>query len=193
MAVVPMAKPSPQVGVTPLDNWPIPGDAPDIRSIVEDQAETIAAQEALLHAYQTNLNTAQNPLPGAAATGSGTTTGASTSVVVAGVTGTIAMGATVSGLGIPTTNPPTVLGIITGTMGSAGTYLLSAAINLTSATTLTFTPPPPPSTWPIPNDADTLMIIQQTQTAILRTQSALLSHYQDLLNQSQVPSPPTGP
>jgi hypothetical protein len=187
--VVPMQSP----GVTPLDMWPIVPDAPDIRAIVEDQAATIMAQETLLHAYQTNLNSAQAGTPGTAATGNGTTTGSSTSLVVTGVGGIIQTGATVSGSGIPTVNPPTVLGQISGATGSNGTYLLSAAVNLASATALTFTPKPSTSTWPSASDSDTLLSIQQIQTAVLRVQSALLQHYVDLLNTSAVPQPPTGP
>lgn len=185
--------PMPQAGVTPLDMWPITPDAPDIRAIVEDQAATIAAQAALIDAYQTNLNTAQAGTPGTAATGSGTTTGASTSVTIASAQGTIVVGATVTGTGIPTSPATKVLGQISGTTGSNGVYLLNNAVNLATATTLTFTPPPSPSTWPSASDSDTLLSIQQIQTAVLRVQSALLQHYIDLLNTSAVPQPPTGP
>lgn len=185
--------PMPQAGVTPLDMWPITPDAPDIRAIVEAQAETIETQETLLHAYQTNLNAAQGGTPGTPATGAGTTAGSSTTLTVASASGIIQTGAVISGSGVPTVNPPTVLGQISGTTGSNGTYLLSAAVNLATATTLTFTPPPTPSTWPSASDSDTLLSIQQIQTAVLRVQSALLQHYVDLLNTSAVPQPPTGP
>lgn len=171
--------------------WPIAGDAPSLETIVADQAKTISAQEALLHAYQGNLNAAQSPPAGTAATGNGTTTGSSTSVVVTTVTGTIVANAAVTGVGIPTGT--TVLGQISGTTGGAGTYLLSTPVNLATAVMLTFTPTGGVSTWPLPGDAPTLQLIVQQQTAILRTQSALLQHYQDLLNTSQTPAPPTGP
>lgn len=190
--VVPMAA-NAAASPSPRDMWPIVPDAPDIRAIVEDQAATIMQQEILLHAYQVNLNTAQAGAPGTPATGSGTTTGSSTSVTITAAQGTIVVGATVSGTGIPTVNPPKVLGQISGTTGSNGVYLLSAAVNLATATTLTFTPPPSGSTWPSASDSDTLLSIQQIQTAVLRVQSALLQHYVDLLNVSAVPQPPTGP
>lgn len=185
-------KPQQQAGVTPLDMWPIVPDASDLRAIVEDQAATIMAQEALLHAYQTNLNSAQNPPSPANITAQGTTTGLSSTVALTAATGTIPNGSKVAGTGVPTSPAPTVLGFISGASPN-GNYLLSAALNLATATTLTFTPPPPASTWPSANDSDTLMMIQQTQTAILRVQSALLQHYVDLLNQSATPAPPTGP
>lgn len=186
--------PTPAASPAPLDMWPIVPDAPDIRAIVEDQAATIQAQDNLISAYQANLKAAQTGSVGTPAIGPATTSGSSTSLVVSSVSsGTIATGATISGTGVPTVNPPTILGQISGTPGAAGTYLMSATLNIATATTLTFTPAPAPSTWPIPNDADTLMLIQQTQTAILRVQSALISHYQDLLNQSQTPAPPSGP
>lgn len=173
--------------------WPILGDVPDLRNIVQDQAETIAANAVLIDAYQTNLNTAQNPPPGTAATGNATTTGSSTSLAVVGSAGTIHMGATITGSGVPTTPAVTVLGQISGTTGQDGTYLVSAPLTLATATALTFTPPPAPSTWPAPMDAPTLLTITQQQTAILRNQSALLQHYVDLLNSSITPAPPTGP
>ena len=44
-----------------------------------------------------------------------------------------------------------------------------------------------------PTDADTLNAIVQAQTAVIRNQTALLQQYQDLLNVSQTPAPPTGP
>lgn len=179
--------------VTPLvaQSWPIPGDVPNLEAIIADQAETITANEVLLHAYQGNLNAAQAPPSGAAATGMGTTSGASTTLTVTGVSGSIANGASITGTGVP---PSTILGQISGTTGGAGTYLTSVALTLGAATALTFTPPATgPSTWPSPNDAPTLMTIVQQQTAVLRTQSALLQHYQDLLSTSGTPAPPSGP
>lgn len=192
-AAAPLSVVMPTAAPAPRDMWPIVPDAPDIRAIVEDQATTIAAQHTLIAAYQGNLNAAQTPPAGTAATGAGTTSGSSTTLTVASAQGTIHTGSTISGSGVPTVNPPTILGQISGTTGSNGAYLMSAALNIATAVTLTFTPPPAASTWPIPNDSDTLMLIQQTQTAILRVQSALIAHYQDLLNQSQTPAPPSGP
>lgn len=194
MAVVPLKNSSIQAaGVTPLDMWPIVGDAADIRAIVEDQAATIQAQDDLISAYQANLKSAQNPPPGTAATGQGTTSGASTTLTVASVSGTIVKGASISGPGIPTNPAPTILGQISGTTGGNGTYLMSTALTLSSATALTLTPPSVTGTWPVASDSPTLMLIQQAQTAILRLQSALLQNYQNLLNVSGTPAPPTGP
>lgn len=177
----------------PATSWPIPGDAPSLRIIVQDQAKTIAAQFALAAAYQGNLNNAQNPPSGAAATGTGLTAGSSTSVTITNASGTIVTGATVTdGSLVPVGTQ--VLAQASGAVGGNGTYLMSNAINLTTATILTFTPPASgPSPWPIPTDAPTLMTIHQTETALVRTLAALLQHYQDLLNQSQVAPPATGP
>lgn len=166
--------------------WPIAGDVPDLLAIVIGQAGTIASQEALLHAYQGNLTPAATP-----ATGTGAIVTASTSLAVSAVTGTIVTGAVVTGSVIAGT--VTVLGQISGTTGGAGTYLMSAPVTLAAAAVLTFTPPAGSSSWPVPRDAYTLNLIVQIQTAVLRTQSALLQHYQDLLNTSQVAAPPTGP
>lgn len=175
-------------------SWPIAGDAPDLLQIVTDQAETIASNEALLRAYQTNLNTAQNPPAGTPATANGViTTGATTSIAVSGTIGTIVIGATITG----TTNAtaPTVLGQISGTTGSDGTYLISAPVTFAVVTGLTFTPPPAPfpGTWPVPRDVTTLNLLVQEQTALIRTQTAMIQHYQDVLNTSQVAAPATGP
>lgn len=181
-----------QVSQTSVPIWPITGDVPNLQTIIDDQAETITQNEALLHAYQVNLNAAQTNPPGTAATANGTTSGTSTSLVVAApVTGTIVTGATVTGVGVPT--GVTILGEISGTAGGAGTYLTNVALALGTSTALTFTPPPTEGTWPAPTDAPTLLLISQQQTAILRTQSALLQHYVDLMNTSQTNAPPTGP
>lgn len=182
-----MLAPNPTVAVS----WPIAGDVPDLLAIVTEQADTIAAQEALLHAYQNTLNAAQNPAPGAPATANGAIVTATTSLPVTGTIGTIVVGATVTGT--PNTTPPTVLGQISGTPHQDGTYLLSAPVTLAAVAALTFTPPPPPSSWPPAQDAATLGILVATQTGIIRSQTGLLQHYQDLLNQSGTPPPPTGP
>lgn len=174
--------------------WPAAGDVPSLLQIVTDQAEVVASNEALLHAYQVNLNAAQNPVAGTPATANGAiTTGATTSIAVSGTIGTIVAGASVGG----TTNAtaPTVLGQISGTTGSDGTYLLSAPVTFAVVTGLTFTPPSGafPGTWPVPRDVNTLDLLVQQQTAIIRTQTALIQHCQDVLNTSQVAAPATGP
>jgi hypothetical protein len=174
--------------------WPIPGDVPDLNAIVQDQAETITAQEALLHAYQVVLNAAQAPVPGTVAHATGTALG--NQLTLSAVTGVIGIGATVT----PTATADaalvpvgtTIQGQISGTTGGAGVYLTSQPTTA-SATGLTFTPLPTPSLWPTPQDAPTLNLIVQQQTAVIRTQTATLQHYQDLLNTSLTAAPPTGP
>lgn len=182
-----------QVSPQSVAIWPITGDVPELQTIIADQAETIAANEVLLHDYQVNLNAAQNPV-GPAATANGQTSGTSNQLIVSvPVTGTIVAGATITWTGMPTAPPVTILGQISGNPGQDGTWLISAPITLAAITALTFTPPPATGAWPTPTDAPTLLLITQQQTAILRNQSALLQHYVDLLNTSQTPAPPTGP
>lgn len=177
---------------TAIVSWPIAGDVPDLLAIVTDQAATIRDQEALIHAYQGTLNAAQHPAPGTPATANAAAIPTpSTSVAVTGTTGAIQAGSVVTGT--PNATPPTVLGQISGLPGSDGTYLFSAAVTLPGVTALTFTPPSPPSGWPPQQDAATLGILVATQTGIIRSQTGLLQHYQDLLNQSATPPPPSGP
>lgn len=178
-----MLAPNPTATVT----WPVDGDVPDLLAIVLDQATTIAAQNALIQSYQDILSLAQAPTPGTPASGNGAIVTASSSLPVTGTVGTIAVGAVVTG----TTNPiaPTVVGQISGVAGGDGTYLLNAPVTLAAVTLLTFTPPGAPSAWPLPRDAPTLNLIVQTQTSVLRVQTALLHHYQDVLNISETPAP----
>jgi len=174
--------------------WPIAGDVPDLRTIIADQAVTITAQEALIHAYQSWLNTQQTPpAPLPTATGNGTASASpnGTTLTVSGVTGgSIVINAVVAGSGVPTGT--TIIAQQSGVTGGNGVYTTSVTTTASSAP-LTFTPPPPVSPWPTPNDAPTLTSVQQQQTAILRTQTALIQQYQDLLNTSQTPAPPSGP
>jgi hypothetical protein len=185
-----MLAPSPFTTAT----WPIAGDAPDLRAIVQAQAVVIADNAVLIDAYQTNLNTAQaSPAPLPTATGNGTAAAApnGAQLTVSGVTGgNIVIGAVIAGPGIPTGT--TILSQQSGTAGGAGVYTTSVATTAASAA-LTFTPPPQPSPWPTLTDAMDLNAIMQAGTAIIRTQTALLQQYQDLLNTSQTPAPPTGP
>jgi hypothetical protein len=168
--------------------WPIAGDEPDLLTIVQAQALTVASQEALIDAYQKVLATAQLPPD---AHGTGTATG--TSLVMTAVTGVILEGAVVTGTGIPAAPPNTViLEQTAGTEGGNGTYTTSQATTATGAA-LTFSPGGGPSPWPVPRDPDTLNAIVQAQTAVIRNQTALLQQYQDLLNVSQTAAPPTGP
>lgn len=176
---------------TAIVSWPIAGDVPDLLAIVTDQAATIRDQEALIHAYQGTLNAAQHPAPGTPATANGAIVTATTSLPVTGTIGSIVIGATVGGT--PNATPPVVLGQISGTPHQDGTYLLDSAVTLPAVAALTFTPPPPPSPWPPQQDAATLGILVATQTGIIRSQTGLLQHYQDLLNQSSTPPPPSGP
>lgn len=168
--------------------WPIPEDSPELEDIVAAQAKTISEQEVLIHEYQGVLNAAQNPPSGSAATGSGTTTGSSTSVTITGANGTIAVGSVVSGAAAVPTGTK-VLGQISGTTGGNGVYLFDQPVTLATATMMTFTPPPPASTWPVPGDSHTLTLIAQQQTTVLRQQNALIQAYQDLLNSSETPAP----
>jgi hypothetical protein len=177
-----MLAPSPQA------TWPITGDVADLLTIVQDQAETITAQEALLHAYQSNLNAAQAPAP-TTATGS---SNATTTLTLSNVVGAVLLGSTITGTGVPTSPPVTIVAQLTGNPGAAGTYTTSVVTTLTSVA-LSFSPGGGASAWPVPQDAITLMLIVQQQTAVLRVQTALLQHYQDLLTTSQTPPPPTGP
>jgi hypothetical protein len=165
--------------------WPIPGDDPDLTVIVRAQAVTIHDQEALLHAYQGVLDSAQTLI---AATATGTGTG--TSLVVTAVVNVIFIGATVSGTGVPAGT--TIVAQQSGTAGAAGTYTTSQTTTATSAA-LVFSPPPYTTTWPPVSAATDLMATQQAQNAVLKSQSALLQQYQDLLNASQTPPPATGP
>jgi hypothetical protein len=176
------------LNVSPLATpvWPIPGDVPPLLNIVHDQAATIAAQEVLLHAYQTDLNTAQATPP---TTATGTSTG-TTSLTLAGVTGSVLLGATITGTGVPAST--TITAQQSGTSGGAGVYTTSQVTTLTNVA-LSITPGSSVSSWPTPQDAPTLSLISQQQTAVLRTQNALLQQYQDLLNTSQTTPPASGP
>jgi hypothetical protein len=249
--------------------WPIPGDVSDLLTIVQDQAETIAAQAVLIDGYQTDLNNAQNP--GAVSTALGTAAG-TTSLTIANLIGpAIAIGATVTVAGQAFSPPLQIIAQTSGPVGSAGVYLTSQPTTMTNANltitgpplaataigngtasgtpattltvsavaggsivngsvvagagvptgttivaqqsgtvgsngvyttsvattaasaALTFTPPPLASPWPVPRDAPTLLTVQQDQTAVIRTQTALIQQYIDLLNDSQVSAPPVGP
>ena len=99
-----------------FSTWPITGDAPDLRTIVQDQAVVIKDQAALIDAYQSWLNEQQAaPALRPAAYGNGTASASpnGTTLTVSGIAGTIIIGArvalssrcTYSG-GSPTTVPP---------------------------------------------------------------------------------------
>jgi hypothetical protein len=120
------------------------------------------------------------------ATATGTATG--TALAVTAVTGTIVVNARISGPGVPANT--IVVNQISGTTGAAGSYTTNQATTASTAA-LAFTPPPPPPaimSWPLPQDPATLMQLLQNQTAVARTQAALISHYQDVLNTSQTPA-----
>lgn len=162
--------------------WPAAADAAELLTIVQRQALTIAAQEALIDDYQSVLAGAQLPPP-ATATGTGT----GTNLVVTGSAGVILVGSVVTGTGIPAAPPNTVItGQQSGTPGGDGTYTTSVATTAASAA-LTFTPGGGASPWPTPRDADTLNAVLTAQTAIIRNQTALIQQYQELLNASQTP------
>jgi hypothetical protein len=248
--------------------WPIAGDVPDLLVIVQDQATTIAAQDALIQSYQAWLNLEQAPGGPVIATGNSTNT---TSLTLSGVGGAITLGAMVNVVGTPGPATIQIVGQSSGPTGGNGVYLTNVATTFTNAslaivnpktppaaygtgtasgtpaTTLTvaglsgtiavpcrvtgpgitvaptniiaqqsgpaggngvyttdqittcnsaalsFIPPALTMTWPIPRDALTLTTIQQDQTAILRSQTALIQQYQMLLNDSQVQPPLVGP
>jgi hypothetical protein len=175
-------------GAPAAASWPITGDVADLLAIVRAQMATVADQEALLHAYQSDLNTAQ-AAPVTAATG----TASGTALTLSAVVGKVLIGDVITGTGIPTAPPATtVLGQTSGVLGGAGVYTTSQATTSTGAA-LSFTPGGAALTWPTPQDPVTLNLMTQQQTAILRTQNALIQHYQDLLNTSQTAAPPTGP
>jgi hypothetical protein len=137
--------------------------------------------------YTTNQATTASAAPlafspqSAVATGIGTAAGAS--LAVTGVSGVIAVNSAVSGQGVPAGT--TITAIAAG--GGAGTYTTSQPTTA-SAAPLAFTAPPIAPSWPAAQDAVTLTAVQQNQTSVLRTQSALIQHYQDTLNSSGTPA-----
>lgn len=172
---------SPQQTATAL--WPIAPDVPDLTSIVQEQAEAIAAQAVLIDRYQGVLNNAQTPLPGSAiCTATGTTLAVGTVS-----NGPLVLGAVISGTGVPAGT--TLVSQQSGAPGEAGNYTTSVATTA-AANALTFTPGGGPMPWPSTTlDAADLTAVQQSQSAILRQQSALIQGYQDLLNVSATPAP----
>jgi len=180
--VVPM-----NAGVTPMATWPIPGDVPDLKVIVHDQAQLIADQAVLIDAYQAVLNNA-SAVPPATAQGTSTNTTSLTLASVAG--GPILNGAVITGTGVPANTNITFQQ--SGTPGGNGVYTTNQPTTLTNVA-LTITPGGGVSPWPAATDAPTLMTIQQDQTAMLRTQTALLQNYIDLFNDSNTQPPATGP
>ena len=126
-----MLSPNPVI-TSPL--WPINGDAPPLLAIVQAQAQTIADQEALIDDYQEVLSDAQapaSPIATAIGTGSGANLGVSSAA------GTIYIGATVAGTGVPAGT--TILAQQSGTPGGNGTYTTSQTTTSVGAA-LTFTP-----------------------------------------------------
>jgi hypothetical protein len=177
-----MAQPQLRAVPTPFasSNWPDANDAADLLAIVQAQATTLSDQTDLFDRYQGILETAQTPAP---ATATATSTG-STALTLGSVTGVILIGSTITGTGVPAAL--TILAQQSGTLGGAGVYTTSATTTLTSIG-VTITPGGGPMPWPTPRDAPTLSLISQAQVAAIRTLSALLQHYQDILNYSQTP------
>jgi hypothetical protein len=131
-----------------------------------------------------NIPLTLTPPTAGVATGTGVGTG--TSLAVSAVAGVIAINAKVAGAGVPASPPTTILSQQTGTTGGAGTYTTSQPTTVSNGP-LAFTPPTLAPTWPVPQDAPTLNTLVQNQTAVTRTQAALIQHYQDVLNTSQTP------
>lgn len=181
-----MLQPSPTLAAT----WPVAGDAPDLKAIIADQAATIAANNALLDAYQAALDAAVNPPPGPPTTATGTATGST--LALSNVSGPpIQNGATVTA-GALVPDGTVILGQISGTPGAGGNYLTNNPTTV-SNTAVTIQNPPPASTWPNASDAPTLLLVVQDQLTMLRQQTALLQGYVDLLNISNTPPPASGP
>jgi hypothetical protein len=122
--------------------------------------------------------------PPAAGVATGTGVGTGTSLAVSAVSGVIAINAKVAGAGVPAGT--TIVSQQSGTTGGAGTYTTSQPTTVSNGP-LAFTPPTLAPTWPVPQDAPTLNTLVQNQTSVIRTQTALLQHYQDVLNTSQTP------
>ncbi|HEX3524515.1 MAG TPA: hypothetical protein VHT52_20800, partial [Stellaceae bacterium] len=141
--------------------------------------------------YSTSVaTTANGPVtfttPIAVSTALGTSTG-TTTLALANNTGVILLGSSLAGANVPAGT--TLLSQQTGVPGGAGNYTTNNSTTI-NGTAVAITPPAPtPSTWPTPTDAVTLNLLVQQQTAVLRVQTALLSHYQDVLNTSQTPAP----
>jgi hypothetical protein len=178
------------LNVSPLATpvWPLPGDAAELLAVVTAQAVTMTDQFAVLHDYQDALDAAQATTPKPQATGTGTASGTpATTLTVTGVTNTIVIGAIVAGAGVPTTPQTTITAQQSGTTGTNGVYTTSAPTTA-NGNALTFTPPPPPATWPLVQDAPTLVLLVQNQTSALRTMTTLIQNYLDILNTSQTPA-----
>lgn len=172
------------------NTWPITGDVPDLQAIVWEQMATIAANEALLHAYQENLNAAQATSPaGAPATATANSTG-TTSLTLSNVWGSVQNGAAVSGNGVPTGT--VIMSQQSGTAGGNGVYITNNPTTLSNIT-VAITPANQASAWPTPNDTGSLMLIIGDQSSIIRNQTGLLALYQDLLNVSETVPPGSGP
>jgi hypothetical protein len=169
-----------------ITSWPITGDVADLQAIVWAQMKVLTNNEALLHAYQANLNNAQ-AVPQATALG---TSSGTTSLTISGLAGTIALPATVTGGLIPAGTY--LIGQVSGSTGGNGTYTTSQPTS-TNNTPIFIFPNAANPPWPTATDQNTLMQLTQDQTAVARLQNALLSAYQTLLNDSQTAPPATGP
>jgi hypothetical protein len=131
----------------------------------------------------------------APAHGTGTSTG-TTSLVMTAVTGTIMIGATVAGTGVPV--GVTIVGQVSGTTGGDGTYTTSAATTLTAAA-LTITHPP--YTQANPLDGGTFGIPQAQillegtgDNAETRSWWTFVNHQQHYIaNEAILPLPTTAP
>jgi hypothetical protein len=179
-----MLAPNPLVTTT---SWPIAGDVPDLQAIVWSQMATIKANEALLHAYQANLNNAQVTPPATAlATAPGTT-----QINITGLLGTIVLPATITNGGLIPSGTYLV-GQTSGPTGGNGTYTTNTVLTLTSTPVFIYPNGANPP-WPSATDQGTLMLLTQDQMAVARLQNSLLTAYQTLLADSSTPPPATGP
>jgi galactitol-specific phosphotransferase system IIB component len=172
-----------QITPTASAVWPSTGQATDYQQVVWAQAKTMAEQADIIATYQTILENAQ-VVPPASAVGNSTGT---TSLQVTSIVGQVVIGAVVSGTGVPTGMK--IVAQTAGTPGGNGTYTTDVVSTL-SGVTITFTPGGGNSPWPPETDSPDLLDISQRQSAILRTQNALIQQYVDLLNSSSTPVPP---
>jgi hypothetical protein len=163
-----MAQPQLRVVTPMLASWPIPGDVPSLLAIVQDQADTITAQEALLHAYQNDLNAAQAAAVTTTATGVGTASGAS--LTMTSVSGVIQVGAEISGAGVPAGT--VILNQQSGSTGGNGVYTTDQPTTA-SAAPLAFTPPPAQvATATATGTGNSLVVTAVTGTIVVNAQVA---------------------
>jgi hypothetical protein len=160
---------------------------PAATTIVTQQSGTSGGAGTYTTSQATTANAAALTFTipaGSVATGNGASSGSS--INMTGVTGIITIGAQGSGYGIPAGT--TIVSQQTGFTGGSGSYTTDRPTTANGGP-VAWTPAPPAPAWPIPQDVNTLNLLVSMQTAVARTQAALIQHYQDVLNTSQTPVP----